>query len=238
MTLESDSSHYTGTVLEITDNGDLIVQLDDGGRRRFESATTTRIAKKKRRSRPPRGGHATPRRQRRQDSEVTEPILPAEAAPKPHRSIEQPTHHPVLPGPSSRKQPFCKPTPGGIQKNQINVQQAMHGDILICTALFAAGSALGLSAVCGEVRYHIIAPATGFVSVTATICVGVLLGFWIPRRVIRRHIKQVHQHRSRWFWHRIEDRWRTTGIRRFANWRIDYPPGVDLGRIVRRSRGG
>ncbi len=43
VTLETDSSRHTGTVLEIADNGDLIVQLDNGGRRRFESATTTRI---------------------------------------------------------------------------------------------------------------------------------------------------------------------------------------------------
>jgi BirA family biotin operon repressor/biotin-[acetyl-CoA-carboxylase] ligase len=42
VTLEEDSRRYTGTVLEIADNGDLIVQLDTGGRRRFESATTTR----------------------------------------------------------------------------------------------------------------------------------------------------------------------------------------------------
>jgi len=41
--LEECARRYTGTVVEITDNGDLIVQLDDGGRRRFGSATTTRI---------------------------------------------------------------------------------------------------------------------------------------------------------------------------------------------------
>ncbi len=43
VTLEENSRRYTGTVLEITDNGDLVVQLDSGGRRRFESTTTTRI---------------------------------------------------------------------------------------------------------------------------------------------------------------------------------------------------
>jgi BirA family biotin operon repressor/biotin-[acetyl-CoA-carboxylase] ligase len=44
VTLLESSQRHTGTVLEIADNGDLIVQLDTGARRRFESATTTRIA--------------------------------------------------------------------------------------------------------------------------------------------------------------------------------------------------
>lgn len=42
-TLLENSCRYTGTVLEITDNGDLLVQLDSGVRRRFEPTTTTRI---------------------------------------------------------------------------------------------------------------------------------------------------------------------------------------------------
>jgi BirA family biotin operon repressor/biotin-[acetyl-CoA-carboxylase] ligase len=43
VTLEENSRRYSGTVLEIADNGDLVVQLDSGGRRGFESTTTTRI---------------------------------------------------------------------------------------------------------------------------------------------------------------------------------------------------
>jgi BirA family biotin operon repressor/biotin-[acetyl-CoA-carboxylase] ligase len=43
VTLLENGRRCTGTVLEITDNGDLLVQLDTGARRRFESATTTRI---------------------------------------------------------------------------------------------------------------------------------------------------------------------------------------------------
>lgn len=43
VTLEENSRRYSGTVREIADNGDLVVQLDGGGRRRFESTTTTRI---------------------------------------------------------------------------------------------------------------------------------------------------------------------------------------------------
>lgn len=42
VTLDENSRRYTGTVLEIANNGDLVVQLDSGGRRRFESTTTTR----------------------------------------------------------------------------------------------------------------------------------------------------------------------------------------------------
>ncbi len=44
VTLMENSCRYTGTVLEIAENGDLLVQLDSGGRRRFESTTTTRIS--------------------------------------------------------------------------------------------------------------------------------------------------------------------------------------------------
>jgi BirA family biotin operon repressor/biotin-[acetyl-CoA-carboxylase] ligase len=43
VTLVESSHRYTGTVLEIADNADLLVQLDSGGRRWFESTTTTRI---------------------------------------------------------------------------------------------------------------------------------------------------------------------------------------------------
>ena len=40
--LQHDGRRVSGTVLDITEDGDLLVQLDEGGRRRFESATTTR----------------------------------------------------------------------------------------------------------------------------------------------------------------------------------------------------
>ncbi len=43
VTLRENGRLYTGTVLDVVDNGDLLVQLDQGGRRRFESTTTTRI---------------------------------------------------------------------------------------------------------------------------------------------------------------------------------------------------
>lgn len=41
--LEENAKRYAGTVLEVTECGELIVQVDHGGRRRFEPATTTRI---------------------------------------------------------------------------------------------------------------------------------------------------------------------------------------------------
>jgi len=41
--LEHDGRHWAGTVLDISDEGDLIVQLDQGGRRHFAAATTTRV---------------------------------------------------------------------------------------------------------------------------------------------------------------------------------------------------
>ena len=43
VTLVESACHHAGTVLEITENGDLLVQLDSGVRRRFEPTTTTRI---------------------------------------------------------------------------------------------------------------------------------------------------------------------------------------------------
>lgn len=41
--LEHDARPFTGTAVDIAENGDLIVQLDHGGRRHFASATTTRV---------------------------------------------------------------------------------------------------------------------------------------------------------------------------------------------------
>jgi len=43
VSLQHDRRTYTGTVLDISEQGDLLVQLDTGGRRYFASATTTRI---------------------------------------------------------------------------------------------------------------------------------------------------------------------------------------------------
>lgn len=42
VTLEQDGRRFTGTVLDISPQADLIVQLDHGGRRHFDAATTTR----------------------------------------------------------------------------------------------------------------------------------------------------------------------------------------------------
>lgn len=42
VTLEQDGRTYTGTALDISEEGDLIVELDQGARRRFASTTTTR----------------------------------------------------------------------------------------------------------------------------------------------------------------------------------------------------
>ena len=44
VTLRHDRKIYSGTVLDVTDEGDLLLQLDRGGRRCFAAATTTRIA--------------------------------------------------------------------------------------------------------------------------------------------------------------------------------------------------
>jgi BirA family biotin operon repressor/biotin-[acetyl-CoA-carboxylase] ligase len=41
--LEHDGRIYSGTALEVADDGDLVVELDAGGRRRFSAATTTRL---------------------------------------------------------------------------------------------------------------------------------------------------------------------------------------------------
>ena len=40
--LQQDGLVHSGTVLDISDEGDLIVQLDEGGRRCFDAETTTR----------------------------------------------------------------------------------------------------------------------------------------------------------------------------------------------------
>jgi len=43
ITLEHDGRTWFGTLVDITDDADLIVQLDEGGRRHFAAATTTRF---------------------------------------------------------------------------------------------------------------------------------------------------------------------------------------------------
>ena len=43
ITLQHDGSTLHGTVIDIADDADLIIELDHGGRRHFGSATTTRI---------------------------------------------------------------------------------------------------------------------------------------------------------------------------------------------------
>ena len=43
VTLEHDGRTYTGTALDVSDDGDLIVELDRGGPRHFPAATTTRV---------------------------------------------------------------------------------------------------------------------------------------------------------------------------------------------------
>lgn len=64
----------------------------------------------------------------------------------------------------------------------------MQWDVLACAALCALGATLGLIAVLSEMRYHIISPTRCPAYVVAALCLGVVLGLWIPRRVIRRHI--------------------------------------------------
>lgn len=43
VTLEHDGRRFSGTALDISDEGDLVVELEQGGRRCFASATTTRV---------------------------------------------------------------------------------------------------------------------------------------------------------------------------------------------------
>lgn len=43
VTLEHDGRTWSGTLLDIADDADVIVQLDQGGRRHFAAATTTRV---------------------------------------------------------------------------------------------------------------------------------------------------------------------------------------------------
>jgi BirA family biotin operon repressor/biotin-[acetyl-CoA-carboxylase] ligase len=43
VTLEHDGRTFAGTALDISDDGDLVVELDQGARRAFTAATTTRV---------------------------------------------------------------------------------------------------------------------------------------------------------------------------------------------------
>jgi hypothetical protein len=61
-------------------------------------------------------------------------------------------------------------------------------DVLACAALCALGAALGVVVLLGELRYHIISPVRCPAYTLAALCVGVVLGLWIPRRVIRQRL--------------------------------------------------
>jgi hypothetical protein len=41
--LEHDGRTFTGTALDISEEGDLVVELDQGGRRAFAGTTTARV---------------------------------------------------------------------------------------------------------------------------------------------------------------------------------------------------
>jgi BirA family biotin operon repressor/biotin-[acetyl-CoA-carboxylase] ligase len=43
VTLEHDGRTFTGTALDISEEGDLVVELDQGGRRAFAGTTTARV---------------------------------------------------------------------------------------------------------------------------------------------------------------------------------------------------
>jgi hypothetical protein len=64
----------------------------------------------------------------------------------------------------------------------------MQWDVLACAALCAAGAALGVLTVLREMRYHALSPARCPTDALAALCVGVILGLWIPRRVIRQRL--------------------------------------------------
>lgn len=63
--------------------------------------------------------------------------------------------------------------------------------LFACAALCAGGATLGLIAVLREMSYHALPPARGLTDTTAALCAGIVLGLWIPRRIIRRRLKHA-----------------------------------------------
>jgi len=53
----------------------------------------------------------------------------------------------------------------------------------------AAGATLGTIVVAGELAYHVIPPADVLARTAFLLCAGVLLGLWIPRRIVRRRLE-------------------------------------------------
>lgn len=53
---------------------------------------------------------------------------------------------------------------------------------------------LGLIHVLREMSYHVIPPAWGPAYATAALCAGIVLGLWVPRRIIRRRLESDGPH--------------------------------------------
>lgn len=61
-----------------------------------------------------------------------------------------------------------------------------------CAVLTAGGATAGLIAVLREIGYQSCPPAQGLAAATAALCAGIVLGLWIPRRIIRRRLTPRH----------------------------------------------
>lgn len=58
----------------------------------------------------------------------------------------------------------------------------------MCAALCVFGSTIGLLIVLHELTFHVQYPAHAIGLVGSSLCVGIVLGLWIPRRMIRRRL--------------------------------------------------
>ena len=55
------------------------------------------------------------------------------------------------------------------------------------------GSTLGLTALVRELAYHVSPPARAATYTGAALCVGIVLGLWVPRSVIRRRLARLNR---------------------------------------------
>lgn len=64
----------------------------------------------------------------------------------------------------------------------------IQSQVLACASLCSLGATLGLITILGEMGYHFVTPTRGPAYSTAALCAGIVLGLWMPRRIIRRRL--------------------------------------------------
>jgi hypothetical protein len=151
--------------------------------------------KRKRRPGVKHPARPTARRQRRRNAgDVPEPLNSPNSVATPAKTASEQVgkRHRLRPHANASDAPtesviLCTSEPRHITTPR-TFQLSIQSDVLACAALCALGAALGVIIILGEMRYHMISPTQCLAYTLAALCAGVVLGLWIPRRVIRQRL--------------------------------------------------